>query len=239
MKWTENYRVSAQDTDLNRVASASALMRFMQDTANYHMEGMGPSYDEMFDMGRAFIIGRFAMVCPKALHAHDEITVQTWAAPSRAASFNRCYRIIRDGVTVAEATSVWALVNTTDGSLIRVEEAGLDYGEDEALEIAEPLRFRIPRDAELTEAGSHTVSYADVDVNCHMNNTKYADMLCSFIDMSDTRVRSFAISYASEAPLGSELSVLRASSGGAHYFRTLRADGKVNVEAKITLGEIG
>lgn len=238
MKWTENYRVSAQDTDFNRVASASALMRFMQDTANYHMEGMGPSYDEMFDSGRAFIIGRFAMVCHEALHAHDGITVQTWAAPSRAASFNRCYSIIRDGVTVAEATSVWALVNTNDGSLIRVEEAGIDYGEDEALEISEPLRFRIPRTAELASLGTHMVSYADVDVNRHMNNTKYADMLCSFIDMSNVRMHSFAISYVAEAPLGNELSVLHTSDGDTHYFRTLHADGRVNVEAKLTLAEI-
>lgn len=238
MKWTENFRVSAQDTDFNRVASASAIMRFMQDTANYHMEGMGPSYDEMFDSGRAFIIGRFAMVCPEALHSHDDITVQTWAAPSRAASFNRCYSITRDTVTVAGATSVWALVNTADGSLIRVEDSGLDYGEDIALEIPEPLRFRIPRDAELREVGVHTVSYTDVDVNRHMNNTKYADMLCSFIDMTDARVHSLAISYTAEAPLGSDISVLLASAGNTHYFRTVRNDGKVNIEAKITLGEI-
>ena len=238
MKWTESYRVSAQDTDFNRVASASALMRFMQDTANYHMEGMGPAYDELFDSGRAFIIGRFAMVCPAALHSHDAITVQTWAAPSRAASFNRCYRITRGDETVAEASSVWALVNTNDGSLIRVEESGIDYGEDEALTIAEPLRFRIPRGAELTALGTHSVTYADVDVNRHMNNTKYADMLCSFIDMSDVRVRSFVINYVTEAPLGSELSVFRTSEGDAHYFRTLHADGKVNVEAKLTLGAL-
>lgn len=238
MKWTENYRVSAQDTDFNRVASASALMRFMQDTANYHMEGMGPSYDELFDSGRAFIIGRFAMVCPMALRSHDEITAQTWAAPSRAASFNRCYRITRGDETVAEASSVWALLNTDDGSLIRVEEAGIDYGEDEAITLAEPLRFRIPRDAEMITLGTHTVSYADVDINRHMNNTKYADILCSFLDMSDVRVHSFVINYVTEAPLGTELTVQHTADADTHFFRTFHADGRINVEAKLTLGAL-
>ena len=242
MKWTESFRVSAQDVDLNRVASASAIMRFMQDTANYHMEGAGPSYDELFDSGRAFVIARFAMSCSAPLHSHDAITVETWAAPSRAASFNRCYRILRGGETVAEATSVWALVDAASGTLVRVEECGIDYGEEDAIEPDAPIRFRIPAGAALCEVGSHAVTYADVDVNRHMNNTKYADMLLSHLPAADgacaldgVRVRSFSIAYAAEAPLGAELSILHAEADGAHYFRTVRADGAVNVEARVVL----
>lgn len=238
MKWIENFRVSAQDVDFERVASASAVMRFMQDAANYHMEGSGPSYNELFDSGRAFVISRFAADLHSALHTHDRITVETWAAPSRAASFNRCYRILRDGEVVAEATSVWALVDNVRKTLVKVEECGIDYGEDEALDVCAPIRFRIPAQCPPVEVGRRRVTYEDVDVNRHMNNTKYADMLCSYLPMDGSRVRSLSITYASEAPLGDELTVLHSESDGAHFFRTLREDGKTNVEARIELTRI-
>ena len=238
MKWTEHYRVIAQDVDFERVASASAIMRFMQDAANCHMEGAGPSYDELFDSGRAFVIARFALDCPAALRSHDEITVETWAAPSRAASFIRCYRILRDGEIIAEATGVWALVDTASGSLVRVDECGIDYGTEDAIEVDAPIRFRIPQDATLREVGRHTVTYADIDVNRHMNNTRYADMLCSYLPMEGKRVLSASIAYAAEAPLGEEIAIYRAEADGAYYFRTVREDGKTNVEARIVLGEI-
>lgn len=245
MKWIENYRVSAQDVDFDRAASVSAIMRFMQDAANCHMEGAGPSYDELFDGGRAFIIARFALDLHAPLHSHDMISVETWAAPSRAASFNRCYRIIRGDEEIARATSVWALLDVKNGALIRVEECGIDYGCDEAIETDAPCRFRIPASAALREVGRHTVAYADVDVNRHMNNTNYADMLCSFLPpahgrhaLDGRRVTSFSITYAAEAPLGGELAIYHAEMDGVHYFRTTRGDGKVNVEARIVIGEI-
>ena len=245
MKWTEHYRVSAQDVDFDRVASASALMRFMQDTANCHMEGAGPSYDELFDSGRAFIIARFAADFLAPLHSHEEIDVETWAAPSRAASFNRCYRVLRGGEVIACASSVWALVDKKSGSLLRVEECGIDYGVDDALEVDAPIRFRIPANAPLREVGRHAVTYADVDVNRHMNNTKYADLLCSYLPdegdrpaLDGRRVRSLSIAYSSEAPLGGELAIFRAEADEAHFFRTVRGDGKTNVEARVTLCSI-
>ena len=245
MIWTENYRVSAQDVDFDRVASASAMMRFMQDTANCHMEGAGPSYDELFDSGRAFIIARFAADFLAPLHSHDEIDVETWAAPSRAASFNRCYRVLRGGEVIACASSVWALVDTKSGALLRVEECGIDYGVDDALEVVSPIRFRIPADAPLREVGRHIVTYADVDVNRHMNNTKYADLLCSYLPdeggrpaLEGRRVGSLSIAYSAEAPLGGEIAIYHAECDGAHWFRTMREDGKTNVEARIVLVEI-
>ena len=238
MKWTEQYRVSSQDVDLWRIASPSAIMRFMQDAANCHMEGAGASYDELFDGGRAFVISRFAMSLGGVIRSHDEIVVETWAAPSRAASFNRCYRVFCGGETVAEASAVWALVDVASGALVRVEDASLDYGEEEAIDIGAPIRFRIPAELPMSAVGRHLVTYADVDVNRHMNNTKYADMLCSYLpDAVDARrVREFSILFSSEAPLGDEIGICRAVDGDVCYFRTTRSDGRINVEARIALG---
>lgn len=239
MKWTEDYRINSHDVDLNRTASASAIMRYMQDTANLHMEGTRPSYDELFDSGYAFILSRFSMFVYAPLHSHELIQAQSWACDSRGVSHNRCYRIIRGGQTVAEAFSVWALVDTATGKLMRVGEIDLNYGSDEALELDLPPRFRIPSEAELTLVGERMTEYADVDMNRHMNNTCYPDVLCGYIpDMDGRRVASLTLSFVGEAPLGEKLLIHMGKHDGAYYFRTLREDGKVNVEARIALEDM-
>ena len=61
-------------------------------------------------------------------------------------------------------------------------------------------------------------------------------MLCDFVpDMVGRRVASLGISFAHEARLGEALKVYMTESEGMYYFRTVRSDGQVNVEAVMTL----
>ena len=89
--------------------------------------------------------------------------------------------------------------------------------------------------------GERAVEYADIDLNGHMNNTRYPDFLCGYIEggMKNQQVISMSISFVSEAPLGETLKVYAGESDGLYYIRTLRGNGSVNVEAEIMLEQIG
>ena len=128
MKWSEEYRINSHDIDENRIVSASALMRYMQDTANLHMAAMRPSYDDLFDAGYSYVLSRFSMSSYAPLYSHETVISQSWACESRGVSHNRCYRIMKDDRIVAEAVSVWALVSIKDRRLVRANELSLDYG---------------------------------------------------------------------------------------------------------------
>ena len=239
MKWNEEYKVGSHDLDLNRTASASAVMRFMQEAANCHMEGMTPSYDDLFDRGYAFILSRFSMSVYAPLYLHDRITASSWACESRGVSHNRCYSIRRGDQLIAEAVSVWALVNTQTGRLTRVGDVELNYGEDEMLELDMPTRFKLPAELKLSLVGERPTVYADVDMNRHMNNTHYADILCGFIpEMAGRRVISAVFSFVNEAPLGENIKIYMGRYDGSYFFQTKREDGSVNIEARIDAEEI-
>ena len=239
MRWTEHYRVGVNDTDLSRVASASALMRYMQDTADLQMEGQRPSYLELFDRGYAFVLARFRLRSYAPLFSHDEITSETWATPSHGFLFGRCYRLLQGGEPVAEADAVWALVNLESRRPTRVGEVPLGYAEDEPLDLGDlPPRVRIPAELPLALVGEHTVTYAEADVNRHLNNTVYADLFCGFLPMEGFRVSSLLLSFIAEAPLGETVKVYRGDLEGVSYFRTVRTDGSVNAEAAIMLAPL-
>ena len=180
MKFSGEYRVNANDMDVNSIVSASAVMRFMQDAAFSQMEDAGMSYGRLVsEYGAAFILSTLRLRLYAPLYSHDRIIGESWACPSRGVTFMRSHRILRGGAVMAEAVTAWALVGVTDKRLHRVGELALPYGEEEAIPIDTPTRLKIPAELAMPQVGTHTVTYTDIDSNGHMNNTKYPDLLCA------------------------------------------------------------
>lgn len=240
MRWSGEYRVNANDVDVNNIVSASGVLRFMQDAAFSQMETDGLSYGTLVDaFGVAFVLSRLRMSLYAPLYSHDRIVCESWACPSRGATFMRCHRILRGGEIAAEAVSAWALIGIDDRRLHRVGEIAMPYGEDDLLELDSPARLKIPPETSMSLVGERTVEYADIDANGHMNNTKYPDLLCSYLgDMRGQRVVSLHMHFQAEAPLGATVKFYHGIANDAHYLRTVRGDGSVNVEAEILLEEM-
>ncbi len=239
MKWSETYRINSHDTDADNLLRPSGFMRLMQETVAYQMLGEGPSYMELCNMGYTFLMSRMSLVIHKPVHSYETVTVRTWAPESRGSTFNRAYEMLSEsGEILAQGKSLWALIENSTRRLTRVGEVPLSYGSAEDITLDTPMRFRIP--AEIAPVGSFTVSYRDIDVNHHMNNTVYHDILCGFIpNIESLRVRSISVSYQNEARLGDTVDVLMAKGVDepVYYFRTVRPDGKINVEARIELAQ--
>ena len=236
MAHSANYEILTHDTGHNGEVHPSAICRYLQETADSQMRADGPTYRELIDAGYSFVLSRINVQLYASLHAYDQITVQTWAYdPPRGASFERYYRLYRGNELIAEAGTVWALLNLNTMELCRIGAVELNYGTGEPLPIN--MRFRLPS-LEFEDAGTRTVRYSDVDVNNHMNNTRYPDMLCDFVPDIDTlRVTGIQLHYVAEAPLGETLTVKRAMTEEdghpVYWFETLRSDGKCNIRARI------
>lgn len=241
MKQVEQFRVSSHDCDFNGVASASSVLRYLQETANLQHYRNGPTTNELRRQYKAFIVSRISLNIFRPLRSFDEITVESWLCKTRAMSFLRCGRVLRGGQPVAELISQWALVDIRNHKLLRADDIKLGFGYDEPLEMEPPPRILIPPSVTFTLAGEHTVSYDEVDLNRHMNNTRYLDLFCSYIpSMEEKTVVSAMIFYHSEAPLGETVRVYRSCNelDDIYTFRTLRAGGAVNAEAVIRLDDL-
>ena len=237
MKFTAEYQISSHDLAHNNRIRPSAVLRYMMETANRHMHTQKPSYGELLQQGLAFLVSRTHLVIHKDLHAYDRVEAYTWAVAPKGASFDRCYQLICNGEVVAQAYSVFGLLNLNTQKLCRADDVTFSYGSDEPLDIA--ARFRLP-DVELTVVGEREIRYADIDCNAHMNNTNYPDMLCDFIpEIDGVRVTDVQIQYVSEAPLGERLTVKmgRCEQAGQTMYacETVRTDGAVNIRALITV----
>ena len=235
MIYRNEFEVDVHDVDYNGVAKTSALMRYMQASAQSQLTSGGMSYDELKRMNRAFLLSRITMEFTESVRAYDKVSALTFPCESRGFSFLRCYALEREGRTIGRAVSVWALIDTESKSLVPVNDFDLRLTthEPHGLQLS---RFAVP--SELVEVGKYRVCYGDTDRNMHMNNTAYPNMYSTFLPLEGKRIHTISINYRNEAPMGAILSVHHTESSGAHYFRTVREDGLVNSEAKIILADL-
>ncbi len=230
-----NITVDIHDVDYNGAARASALMKYIQSAAQSQLTENGCSYDALKAKSRAFVLSRIKMEFNETIRAYDRLSAISFPCHSKGYSFLRCYQLVKGEKTVGRAASVWALINTDEHSLVRVNDIELGLTTEDPLDLS-PSRITLP--SNLVKVGTYYVNYGDADQNRHMNNTRYPDMYSNFLPTDGKRIRTASIAYINEAPLGERLTVLYAERDGFFYFRTLLEDGRVNSEAEIELTDI-
>ena len=171
------------------------------------------------------------------LFAGDAIEVQTWTCEGVGFRHSRCFCVLRDGSIVAEANSVWALINLKDNTLVKIEDMPYRIEPDSATVLLDlPPRLKLPKLTEMEQVGERRIVYSDIDYNGHMNNTRYPDMLCDFVpDMLENRMAGIVISYRHEAAFDHTLRVFRTKTGGGYLFRLVDEDERVCTEAFVRI----
>ena len=241
MYYSKHYTTKWHDTDPDGIMRPSALLVYMQETANLQCREYGMDLTDLHHVeGKGFLLSRIMLRSFAPLHAYEEIEVRTWCVDTKGYTFIRCFSVHRGGQTVALAISHWALVDIRDGKMLRTSDFRRDfpYGElpDESLL---PRRLRIPPTTVMEAVGERRIVYSDLDFNNHMNNTKYPDMICDFLpDMGGKRVTTLSLSYLREAAYGDTLTVSRTAVENGYLLRTTRPDGAVCLEAEIGIDAI-
>ena len=235
MKYTEKYKVRWHDTDASRKVRPSELLVYMQETANRQFETAGRDLDIERDTKKVgFILSRISLDFYSPVKAYEEIEVDTFTCPSRGFSFERGFVIRKGDETIAKGASVWALVDLAGGGLLRAEEYDVGFEDEPRVVTDTPLRIKMPKPEEFSVVGKRKICYSDIDYNMHMNNTKYPNMLCDFMELSDTEnIKGMSLSYLHEAALGDEIDIYRARNESGYFFRTTNKDGKVLLEAQV------
>lgn len=237
MKFSKSYKTCWHDTDANRRVRPTQLLVYMQETSNAHMASLGKRLDELRDSEKlAFILSKIRLAIYAPLYAYEDITVETWTTEGRGFAFNRFYSIYRGSELIATADTTWALISLETKKLCKADSIDLGFEPEEPVDIGIPTRFRVPKNELLELIGERRIVYSDLDYNMHMNNTKYADMLCDFMPIEDVpNIRGISLSYLHEASFGDTVKVFASRDEGKIDFRTVNSDGTVCLEAEILI----
>lgn len=237
MIFSQKFTTRWHDTDAARRVRPTQLLVYMQETSNSHLESLECNLDRLRDEKKlAFILSKTRLSLNAPLYAYEDIVVKTWTCESRGYAFSRFYEISRNGEIIASADTTWALISIEDRQLLKVESFDAGFEHEQSVDIGLPLRFRVPKNDAMELVGERDIVYSDLDYNMHMNNTKYADMLCDFLPYDEVgSIRGISMSYVHEAAFGDTIKIYRSKENEKYSFRTVNQDGITCLEAEILL----
>ncbi len=107
--------------ELNHVSNL-VYLRWVLRAAMAHSTAAGYDYRAYRELGAVFVVRRHEIDYLAPAFAGDRVTITTWIESWRGASSVRRTNLTRDpdGVLLARATTLWALVSTDGGRPTRI-----------------------------------------------------------------------------------------------------------------------
>lgn len=236
--------ISVEDVDGNGICKASALLMHLQRTATEVSEAFGFDRDTLVEhYGAVWMLARLRYRLDRPLCWGDALTVRTWHRGVKGALLHRDYELEVNGQPVGEAIGGWVLVHEKSRMLLRLSgkpELEANYG-GARCKITRLNKLRCPES--MTAVERRRMRYSDMDINGHVNNTRYADFVCDALEMEKLEQQGLALlelqlGYLAECLPGEELLLETGTDeSGSKFVRGLDKEGKSRFEACALFGE--
>lgn len=178
--YDETFSLRPRDCDLNEKWRPSAILETMQDVAGAHSLLLGCGRETLVRQNIVWVLSRCELHMDRYPSVGETISVHTFPTPTRICFFPRYY-IFTDarGEMIGKAGSLWLLLDLKTRRMLPPGEVGKLIPDNKDLSIPMNLPATVGNlQGEEFVSVYHPV-YTDLDVNGHVNNTRYADWLCN------------------------------------------------------------
>lgn len=232
----QHLKLTSSDVDCHQILRKSVLFRFLQEISIAHTEALGAGRDKTLDKGALWVVSRMAVQFNRPLRYDEHIVLQSWPGETMHFIFPRYYRILdAAGESVLEASGLWTLIDRTTRKIIFPKELGISIpGADRPGQLELPGGLASP---ELPEHFTREVQYSDIDLNGHVNNTRYLNWADDLFDEpfhAAHACKLLQINYEKEIRSGETVELLRGHNNQTWFVRGL-ADGTKAFDLKMDL----
>ena len=170
--------IRSEQVDMTRRLRMSELFRLLEDISIAHTEALGCTRRETLDKGLLWIITRQLVEIDEMPVYDDEITIRGWQGEMMHVFFPRFYEIIKEGKVIIRAQALWSLIDEDTRQIIMPEDYGIELpgrpGSDDMFLTAIVISESVGEPASCTEI---VTRFSQMDINGHMNNTSYFNMI--------------------------------------------------------------
>lgn len=204
--YTETMELRSCNCDMGGAWRPGAILEAMQETAGAHSALLGLDRETMLSMGIAWILSRLKVEFTRIPRVGERVLIETYPMPVKHMFFPRCH-VFKDeaGEVIGRANSLWVTIDINDRRIVKNEVVA------ERVPGNTELGYAAGMPATVRPLGGEAVygviepRYTDLDVNRHVNNTKYLDWCCNAlgVDVMDKSViLAFDVNYDSEITPG-------------------------------------
>jgi len=178
--YEETFTLRTRECDLNGTWRPGAILESMQEAAGVHSQLLGCGRDELIRQNIVWVLSRMELHMDRYPAAGEKLTLMTFPTPTRICFFPRYYIITDErGELIGKAGSLWLLMDFTTRHMLPPGEFGKLIPDNRDLSVPMNLPATVGNlQGEEFVTHYHPV-YTDLDVNGHVNNTRYVDLLCN------------------------------------------------------------
>ena len=198
----------------------SAILETMQEAAGMHSEILGCGREPLLKQNAVWVLTRSEVQMERYPGVGETVCVETFPMPNRRWFFPRYYLFKTDqGEVLGKASTLWVLLDPVSRKML--PPGGVADLIPDNSDLTPPIGM--PATVEAVEGEkkifSRLPAYTDLDVNQHVNNTRYADWACDALGIDCMREKCLAsmqVNYHAEVLPGQEI-ILHAVCSGENY----------------------
>lgn len=219
--WKERKRILSYDVDVNSCWKPSAILNEMCEISERHSASMGAGRSELIKRGYFWVLLRARIEMRRYPVLNDVIGVRTWASHQGGRIFSRHYGFSDEsGKDIGYASTIWLVMNMETRQLARAprDMSFLEYNAQEPapMQPLKPIRIDLPM--EMTEV--RCPRFSDLDMNRHMNNTRYAEWICDTLGrerLDENMLAALQINFLKESDQTRKIRIRMAQSQERFY----------------------
>ena len=215
--YREELLLRSKDVDMFRRLRSSELFRLLQEASIRHTEQLGMGRDKTLDRGILWVLLMQRAEIARMPEYDEKIVLKSWPGKTMHLLFPRFYSMeTAEGESLLKASAMWSLVDEKTRKVVFPEKVGVVIeGTVTGEEISMPGAVA---KSPCTQTHDFTVPYSFVDLNGHMNNTRYFDLAedCAGAAAAGRLLRSISVEYQNEARLGQTLHLHWGGEGGVY-----------------------
>lgn len=200
--YQEEFVLRTCDCDFMGAWRPSAIMQTMQELAGIHSELLGCGRNALIEKNVVWVLSRCEIHMDRYPKIGDRITAETFPTVNRRWFFPRYY-FFRDerGDSLGYAATLWVLMDLNDRRMLPPGDVALLMPDNADL----PLPMGLPATVDTVNGEENVMRrvpmYFDLDVNQHVNNTRYADWACDALGVDVMRkycLETLLVNYSAE-----------------------------------------
>lgn len=174
--YKHDFLVGYGEVDEYNCLRISSLLNFLQDVATMHSKTLGYGTSECMELGIGWLLLSWHLKMYAYPKGDTNIEIRTWSRGIERIHARRAYEIFdEEGNLVAEADSIWALVDIKERRPIRPLPGMAEKYSAIDRKPFENEKVRISEPEKIDSALLLKVQRRDIDTNRHCNNTKYIE----------------------------------------------------------------
>lgn len=229
--YSHKTHVKTHETDYRLQLKTSALLQYFQDVAVHHVMKLGVSYEEMKSHGLFWVVTRFHIEIDRMPVYGEEIEVETWPKrmnqnvsnpdTGKTSSITKGeYIFLRDflvkdksGIPLIRATSSWFVLDFRTKRPQPASKVPVNLPVNMDRQALTLIPEKIPEPEYPVLVYRKQVGYSDIDLNLHVNNTRYADWIMDVFSkefLEKRPLRELRINYLREVRWDDKIDLFRA-----------------------------